>query len=263
MASSSGRFGCDLCGAVLPIPADDAILSVKCSHCQHEQLVPDAERRREAQAERREREEEERERRREADSHATAVRSSSRMTTWITLGSFVFAIAIAAITAGPSVMQTWTAVSAPVQLAPTTIPVAAPVSAPPVPIAVTPIATGPSAAQQTETARARVAELMRARVQSGCGRVIMPPEIVTGAKGMTAELVQGRHCIEIFAVAGAATNPLTLTMQTPFGESIATPPAGAEVHFRHCPTVAGPHPARATPATGDPFALAAIECPRR
>jgi hypothetical protein len=129
------------------------------------------------------------------------------MTTWITLGSFVFAIVIAAITAGPSLLQVWTAVSPPVQLGPTTIPVAAPVSAPPVPIAVTPIATGPSAAEQAETARAKVAERMRERMSAGCRRVIMPPELVTGGKGMTAEARAGAPVNEIFAIAGAATNP--------------------------------------------------------
>lgn len=263
-----GKLACDLCGAVLSVPSDDSVLNVTCAHCQHVQLLPDADRRRAAQAEARERARQEGERQRMAHLHEHAVRSSSRMGLWITLGTFVFILLITAISAGPGLYQAWTAISAisgPLSAPPATpIPLSPPPPlAAPTPIQVVPMMPVQSATELAEAARTRVAGLMRARMQDGCRRVIMPPEIASGPKEMTAELVRNRQCIEILAIAGAPTNPLTLTMSTPFGEAIPPPAPSAEIQFRHCPDVAGPHPVRVSPATGDPYAIAALECPRR
>jgi hypothetical protein len=266
MKHSGGKLTCDVCGAILAIPTDVAILSVTCAHCQHAQVLPDADRRRKEQREAQDRQNRERERHRAAEAHADAVRSSSRMGTWITLASFGFAIVIAAVAAGPGLLQAWSAIEQVSGLAgltsPTPIPVTAPPLPAPVPIAIAPITPLQSPAVLAETARTRVAAKMRERMAAGCRRVILPPEIVTGPKAMTAELVRGRQCIEILAIAGAPTNPLTLTMATPFGEAIPPPPPGAEIGFRHCAAVAGPHPVHVTPASNDPYALAALECPR-
>lgn len=255
---------CDVCGAPLAVPTDDTALTVTCSHCQHVQALPDADRRRAARQEQAARAEHERGRIAAEQAHERAMRSSSRMSTWITLGAFAFAIVVAAISAGPSLLGTWSAVEslgvAP-PVGPTTIPVAAPPTAPPVVIAVTPPPPARDPAALAETARARLAVKMRERVQAGCRRVIMPPEVLTGPKSMTATLVVGRQCIDILAVAGAPETSLAVTMTNPFGEPIPAPAPGTEPELRHCATVAGPHPVRVAPSTNDPWAVAAIECP--
>ncbi len=261
----SKALACDVCGAPLPVPADDTALTVTCAHCQHVQALPDADRRRAAREEQAARVEHERRRLQAEQAHERVMRSSSRMSLWITLGSFAFAIVIAAITAGPSIVGAWSAVEslgvAPPS-GPTTIPVGpAPPAAPPVVIAVTPPPPARDPAALAETARVRLAAKMRERVQAGCRRVIMPPEVVTGPKSMTATLVVGRQCIDILAVAGAPETSLAVTMTNPFGEPIPGPTPGTEPELRHCATVAGPHPVRVAPSTNDPWAVAAIECP--
>lgn len=257
-------FTCEVCGAPLSAPGDDGVLTVTCAHCRHEQVLPDADRRRQVQERQRAQAEQERQRRKAEEAHASAVRSSSRLSLWITLGGFAFALVITAITAGPGLLQAWTAVESIGALPPppTTIPVQPVVpSAPPVVIAVTPPPPPRDPALLAEAARTRLGAQMRERVAAGCRRVIMPPDVVTGPKSMTATMVMNRQCIDILAVAGAPETTLTVTMSSPFGEPIPAPPPAAELELRHCPTVAGPHPVRIEPSSADPYAVAAIECP--
>lgn len=265
MATLSKPLTCDVCGAPLSVPADDAILSATCAHCQHVQPLPDADRRRKVQEERRARAEQERQRQQYEAAHERTMRSSSRMSLWITLGSFAFAIVIAAVTAGPSILGAWTTVGA-LTGSPPTAPIPIPLrpsgpSGPPVVIAVTPPPPPRDPALLAEAARTRLGAQMRERVAAGCRRVIMPPEVVTGPKSMTATMVMNRQCVVLLAVAGGPETSLTATMSNPFGEPIPAPTPGPELELRHCPTVAGPHPIRVTPSTNDPYAVAAIECP--
>jgi len=119
----------------------------------------------------------------------------------------------------------------------------------------------PRASDSKSTGEARTTVVMKQLYDKGCKNVIMAPVQSSGEKTLKAAFVLNGTCVRVLAITGVPDNALTLTMKTPFGETIPTPEAGNEVDFTYCPKTPGPHPMSIVPATDDFYTVAAVECP--
>lgn len=134
-----------------------------------------------------------------------------------------------------------------------------PVTQAPLPL---PIATAaPIASDPKSTGQTRMTERMKQLYALGCKNVIMPPEQAQGDMKLDTKFTTGTTCVRVLAITGSATNKLTVTFKTPFGEDIPSPPANTEVEFTYCPKQSGPHPGHVTATTADFYTIAAVECP--
>jgi hypothetical protein len=130
----------------------------------------------------------------------------------------------------------------------TAAPAPEPVAAPP---ATDPVSTGES----------RATEMVKGLYARGCKNVVFPPQRMQGDQTLQTKFVLNGTCVRVIAVTGVAANRLTLTMKTPFGETIETPPPSTELDFTYCPKTEGPHPTQITPATEAYYTVGALECP--
>jgi hypothetical protein len=99
--------------------------------------------------------------------------------------------------------------------------------------------------------------------KSGCKRVIMPPQPVTGNRSLTATMEPGRFCTVLVASAGAAENLLEVKMTSPMGEVVGSPRPAHDLTLAYCAQVAGDHAVSVAPASHDYYTLAAMDCPRK
>ena len=106
-------------------------------------------------------------------------------------------------------------------------------------------------------AQARLKSLSAA----GCRRVILPPRAVTGPQTLTASMHTGAFCSVLVVSAGSDDNVLETTLKSPLGELVANR-TSSDMELAHCAKVTGDHAVSVTPANGDYFTLAGIECPR-
>jgi len=106
-------------------------------------------------------------------------------------------------------------------------------------------------------AQARLKSLSAA----GCRRVILPPRAVTGPQTLTASMHAGAFCSVLVVSAGSDDNVLETTLKSPMGELVASRKS-SDMELAHCAKVTGDHAVSVTPANGDYFTLAGMECPR-
>jgi len=244
-------LSCQRCGAALAVPADLSEIVVRCQFCGEQTPLPNALLALRAQ---------ERQLYLQQQAQAQA-RASAEQTTksvarsmWLfvglilgvplvlTLGIFIFIFVMA------KTVQDTSAATAATALA---IPVPTDIAPPP----------APRASDAKSTGEDRTTVLMKQFYDKGCKTVIMAPIQSSGESSLKASFVVNGTCVRVLAITGVADNKLTLTMKTPFGETIATPEASTEVDFTYCPKTPGPHPMSIVPATDDFYTVAAVECP--
>lgn len=102
---------------------------------------------------------------------------------------------------------------------------------------------------------------LKSLTQAGCRRVILPPRSVTGAQTLTSSMHTGAFCSVLVASAGSDDNLLETTLKSPMGELVANK-RSSDMELAHCAKVTGDHAVTVTPANGDYFTLAGVECPR-
>jgi hypothetical protein len=230
---------CKRCGASLEIPLDLAAMTVRCNYCGETTALPNDvlnARRQERMA--------------RMAATAPAVqpkvepKESYMWIVWVLVGTIGLMVAITVLelvskkASPPPEQQT---------------PIAQPLPAP------TP---KPIASDAKSTGQVRMTERMKQLYDLGCKNVIMPPEQAQGAMKLDTKFAAKGTCVRILVTTGSADNTMHLTLKTPFGEDIQTPPASREVEFNYCPTQSGPYPAHITPKNEDYFTIAAVECPK-
>ena len=133
--------------------------------------------------------------------------------------------------------------------------------APPPSVVAEPSAT-PSKVEDRHTAgEERTSERMKELHANGCKDVILPPSQVSGEQTLDTKFVMNGRCVTVLAMSGVPENELTLSMKTPLGEPVATPPKGSSIELSICPKMPGAHPTKIVPRTTDTYTVAAIECP--
>lgn len=245
-------LNCQRCGAALTVPVDLAAIVVRCQFCGEQTPLPQGlvslraqerhnELQRQAQAEAR------------ASAEQTTRGAARNM--WLFVGlvlglPLVLTLGIVAFVflMTKTVRESATAATSTAMATPAT----------PTPVEPSP---PPRASDSKSTGEDRTTVLMKQLYGKGCRTVIMAPIQSSGEKTLKASFVVNGTCVRVLAITGVADNKLTLTMKTPFGETIATPEAGNEVDFTYCPKTAGPHPMSIEPSTDDFYTLAAVECP--
>lgn len=244
-------LNCQRCGAALTVPVDLAAVVVRCQFCGEQTPLPQG-----LVSLRAQERQSELQRQAQAAARVSAEQTSRSVARnmWLfvglvlglplvlTLGIFAFVFLMT-----KTVQESATAVASPAMATPTpTIPEPLP---------------APRASDAKSTGEDRTTVLMKELYGKGCKTVIMAPIQSSGEKTLKASFVVNGTCVRVLAVTGVADNELTLTMKTPFGETIATPEAGNEVDFTYCPKTAGPHPMSIEPSTDDFYTVAAVECP--
>jgi hypothetical protein len=231
--------GCQRCGAGLEVPLDLAATTVRCNYCGHTTPIP-------AEMMNARRQE------RMARMAATTPQvnppppSSNLWMVWVAL-PVGLAIAIGVLV--PILAATGSATTT------TTMTTFTPPKPAPTP--------NPNASDAKSHGQTRTTELMKQLYDKGCKNVIMPPERARGDTKLDTKLVANNAtCVRVLVVTGSADNKLTLTMKTPFGEELKTPPASGEVDFTYCPKQSGPHPTHITATTEEFYMVAAVECPK-
>jgi len=239
---------CQRCGAALTVPADLAEAVVRCQFCGEQTPLPQALLALRAQ-----------ERQLQLQQQAQAqARASAEQTTksvarsiWLFVGLIVGVPLL--LTVGILVFVFF--ITRTVRESVAGVPVSVPtptVAAPPPP---------PRASNSKSTGEDRTTAVMKQLYDKGCKTVIMAPAQSAGETTLTASFVVNGTCVRVLAITGVADNKLTLTMKTPFGETIQTPDAANEVDFTYCPKTPGPHPMSIVPSTDDFYTVAAVECP--
>jgi hypothetical protein len=109
-----------------------------------------------------------------------------------------------------------------------------------------------------------VAARMKELYAAGCTHVLYPAEPTDVAFEWTPELSKSKqaNCLQILAATGSATNVLTMSMTTPFGELVPVPAPAKLIDFLYCGETGGPHKIVFTPSDKDLYTFAAVDCPR-
>ena len=243
-------LSCQRCGAALAVPVDLTALVVRCQFCGEQTPLPH-----ELLALRAQERQTQLQQQAQAQARASAeqtTRSATR-SMWLfvglilgvplllTLGIFIFIYGMARTVREAS--------SLPLIVVPTPTP------------AVVALPPAPRASDAKSTGEDRTTVLMKQLYDKGCKNVIMAPVQSSGEETLKASFVVNGTCVRVLAITGVTENTLTLTMKTPFGETIPTPEASNEVDFTYCPKTPGPHPMSIVPATDDFYTVAAVECP--
>jgi hypothetical protein len=244
---------CQRCGATLTIPSDLAAVTAHCPFCGDQTPLPDS-----MLAARHQ----ERQLLVEAQIAATTqqqaaamqdqrTRSISRLVLWIVGLSVVGPIILTAIIEG----FVYFAMKSPA----VQVPMAAKADLESVPALPRPPPPPPD--DPKSTGEERMTALMKAADAAGCKTVILPPTRDQGDQTLDTKFVVNGTCVRALVTTGMPDNKLTLTMKTPFGETIKTPEASTEIDFIYCPKKAGPHPTSISPTTDGYYTVAALECP--
>lgn len=260
---------CVGCGATMPAVDDLCVLSARCSYCGREGLLANQAARHAAISARDARlyaaRFQEDARRAQAEEAVIRARRETTRNVGSLVGTlarvafplliFGFVITIVFVTnpllRGQVASLFSSATAAPPVPAPTPPPGAfAPVGTP---------STVGTATADGAAAAARLAALLEPRTRAGCDRVLMAPQVLTGAQSFTADLARNGRCVELTAVT-TAPSMVALTMTTPIGAAADTPAPAAEVTFRYCARLAGSYSVHATPTTAAPYAFAALDC---
>ncbi len=243
---------CRRCGATLTVPGDLAAVTAHCSFCGDQTPLPDGL----LQAR-----QQERQLLVEAQIAATAqqqaaavqdqrTRGISRMVLWIVGLSVVGPIVLTVIIEGFLYFA--------VKSAAEQLPVAVRTDVEP-PLAPRPPPRPPD--DPRSTGEERMTAMMKIADGAGCKTVIMPPTRGQGDQTLDTKFVVNGTCVRAMVTTGMPDNKLSLTMKTPFGETIKTPESSTEIDFIYCPKKAGPHPTSISPATDGYYTVAALECP--
>jgi len=95
---------------------------------------------------------------------------------------------------------------------------------------------------------------------NGCNAVLLPATRIVGGRDIDAKLIANGPCVRLLASSGTSGDTLELTMRTPKGAAVTTPPAATELDFLYCPKQAGLHPATIRSSGEHPFTVSSIEC---
>ncbi len=112
------------------------------------------------------------------------------------------------------------------------------------------------------TGKAKVGAKLKQLMTHGCYQISLATETFADERKLTVPLEAGT-CFDLFAATGVPDNELTLTLSTPFGESVAPMPAAAnELDLGYCAASSGPHIMELSAAVDGPFSAAIAICNR-
>jgi hypothetical protein len=112
------------------------------------------------------------------------------------------------------------------------------------------------------TGKEKVAARLKELMTHGCFDIALANTVFFDDRKFTTSLNPGT-CFDVIAATGVSDNDLTVTMSTPFGESVAPMPAPAtSFEVAYCAASAGPHVVDVGPAVNGPFAAAIAVCNR-
>ena len=122
----------------------------------------------------------------------------------------------------------------------------------------------PRAEDPVSTGLSAVTERMKQLNADGCTHVVYPAERGDVPFEWNANFADSKNanCLHILGYTGVSANILTVTLTTPFGESVPTSPPGNAIDFRYCGQTGGPHKLKFVPKTNDYYTFAAVDCPR-
>ena len=110
---------------------------------------------------------------------------------------------------------------------------------------------------------AAVSARLKTLTDSGCKRVLLAPERVSGSRTITATMQPGPFCAVVVAATGVPGAKLGLSAASPIGEALAKVPPAPVVESVICPKTAGPHKVAVTPTTAHYFTIAGVDCPKK
>ncbi len=112
------------------------------------------------------------------------------------------------------------------------------------------------------TGKEKVAARLKELMTHGCFEIALANTVFFDDRKFTTSISPGT-CFDVVGATGVADNELTVTMSTPFGESVAPMPAPATgFEVAYCAASAGPHVVEVGPAVNGPFSVAIAECSR-
>jgi hypothetical protein len=112
------------------------------------------------------------------------------------------------------------------------------------------------------TGREKVAARLKELMTHGCFDIALANTVFFDDRKFTTSLSPGT-CFDVIAATGVSDNDLTVTMSTPFGESVAPMPAPTtSFETAYCAANAGPHVVDVVPAVNGPFSVAIAVCNR-
>ncbi len=100
------------------------------------------------------------------------------------------------------------------------------------------------------------------REKQGCSRILVQPTTHRAEAGkLSLDMVKGDHCVHVFGMTGASA---ALSMKYEGRVALTQPlPAAAPVlDYRLCASETAPHAFSIEATPGEPFTVAALECPR-
>jgi hypothetical protein len=112
------------------------------------------------------------------------------------------------------------------------------------------------------TGKEKVAARLKQLMTHGCFDIALANTVFFDDRKFTTSINPG-ICYDVIAATGVSDNDLTVTMSTPFGESVTPMPAPTtSFEVAYCAANAGPHVVNVDPAVNGPFSVAIAVCNR-
>ena len=110
--------------------------------------------------------------------------------------------------------------------------------------------------------KARAQELLSWMSDSGCKKVVAPPEVRRGEQAFTLTLNNRAGCYNMFVASEFKDVRFEVELTDPDGKPMPVPRPAHEIRITHCAKKSGKYKLDVKPSTPDHYATVTVDCPR-